>query len=528
MYLRLSKDDLRVGESLSIENQRLLLSRYIEVQGFRLVDTYVDDGYSGTHFNRPGFIRMIEDAKDGRINTILVKDLSRFGRDHIGFGQYTDYLFPALGVRFIALNDGVDTAQSDNDIMPFRNLFNEFASKDTSKKIKAVKQARAKNGEYLGCYAPYGYDKAPEDKHRFVVDEEAARVVRRIFDWRRQGHGFRKIAGLLNDEHILPPRDHYYKKRGKSNPHYSNHRWNDVTIRVIVRNEVYIGNMVQMKTGTLSYKNHKMVVKPKDNWIRIEGTHEAIIDRETWDTVQELDRKRYKPRRAGNGEVSLFGGLLRCMDCGFAMRYQQETHIYPKKGRTVYKSYLCGNYSRSGKGTCSTHSIYLNPLKELVLDDIRRHALRVGQDAHSVAEEIAGLRDAEDEKARRAERKVLTATTKRLSELETLTRSLYEDKVRGIVPEHVFSTLISEYEAEREEKAALAAELEAKQSADEREKQDTERWMEAIRKYAEIPELTREILLELVDKIEIGERAVVDGQKVRDIRIHYKFVGNIG
>ena len=302
IYVRLSKDDERAGESVSIENQKLILTKYAQEQGWNIVDTYVDDGHSGTNFDRPSVTRLIDDAKDGKINLILVKDLDRFGRNYIQVGQFTDYLFPMIGCRFIALNDGVDTIHNDNDIMPFRNLFNEFQSRDTSKKIKAVKQACAASGKYLGCYAPFGYKKSPDNKHKFIIDETAAAVVRKIFDYRCKGYGFRKIAGFLNEEKIPTPRDYYYQQKGEPNPFYFNHMWNDVTMRVIIRNEVYIGNMVQNKCGTLSYKNDKQVKKSQEDWIRVEGTHEPIIEMETWNQCVEIDKRIKKPRSTGTGK----------------------------------------------------------------------------------------------------------------------------------------------------------------------------------------------------------------------------------
>ena len=254
IYCRLSNDDERDGESVSIENQKLLLQRYVRERGWNEVDTYVDDGYSGTNFQRPGVQRLIADAKAGRINVILVKDLSRFGRNYIEFGQYTDYLFPSIGCRFIALNNGIDTMSNDGstDVMCFLNLFNEFYSRDTSKKVKAVKKACAENGKYMGTYPPIGYKRDPLDKHHFIIDEETAPLVRRIFAMRASGMAFRKIATTLNAEGVQPPGELYYQRQGRTDPRRVNHLWNESTVKVMIRNEAYIGNMVQGKCGTLS------------------------------------------------------------------------------------------------------------------------------------------------------------------------------------------------------------------------------------------------------------------------------------
>ena len=525
IYVRLSKDDERAGESVSIENQKLMLRKYVTEQGWDEAGCYVDDGYSGTNLERPGLQRLLEDAKDGKVNLILVKDMSRLGRNYIEVGRLTDYVFPMIGCRFIALNDGIDSIHSDNDIAPFRNLFNEFQSRDTSKKIKAVKRACAGNGMYLGCYAPYGYKKDPADKHHFLIDEPAAEVVRRIYALRCQGYGFRKIAGELNADHVITPRDYYYQQLGKPNPCYSNHLWNDVTIRVIVRNEAYIGNMVQMKTGTLSYKSKKFVAKPEEEWIRTEGTHEPVIDRATWDQCVLLDQKVSKPRSTGEGKLSLFGGLVRCMDCGFMMRYNQESHVRKGGRKVTYISYLCGNYSRSGKGACSAHIIYQQPLEELVLEDIRRYTGRILEDEDGLRQELKAIKDKDSAARQKADRQQQKALQARLNDLERLTRSLYEDRVLGNVPEAVFRNLMQGYEQERQEKADALEETERRLAESAQNDRDVESFLSAVKKYAALESLDREMLLELVDFIEIGERFVKGKQKYRDIVIHYQFMG---
>ena len=257
IYCRLSNDDERDGESVSIENQRLLLSQYVKERGWNLTDVYIDDGYSGTNFQRPGVQRLIADAKAKRINVILVKDLSRFGRNYVEFGHYTDDVFPAIGCRFIALNNGIDTGNADgsNDMMGFLNLFNEFYSRDTSKKVRAVKKMGAESGKYMGAYVPFGYKRDPMNKSRLIIDEETAPIVRRIFAMRASGMAFRRIAVTLNQEGVLPPGVHYYRNKGQEDPRRVNHQWAETTVKALIRNEVYIGNMVQGKHGTVSYYN---------------------------------------------------------------------------------------------------------------------------------------------------------------------------------------------------------------------------------------------------------------------------------
>lgn len=313
IYCRLSNDDERDGESVSIENQKLLLQRYVRERGWNEIDTYIDDGFSGTNFQRPGVQRLIADAKAGRINVILVKDLSRFGRNYIEFGQYTDYLFPSIGCRFIALNNGIDTMNKDSstDAMCFLNLFNEFYSRDTSKKVRAVRKACAENGKFMGPHPSFGYKRDPGNKHHLIIDEDTAPVVRRIFTMRTSGMTYRAIAAALNEDGVQPPGAYYYQQEGRSDPRRVNHLWSNTTVKQIIHNEVYIGNLVQGRFGTLSYKSRKHVARSEDEWIRVEGTHEPLISREIWDTVVSIDEKKVRKspaekHRAASFPVSCF------------------------------------------------------------------------------------------------------------------------------------------------------------------------------------------------------------------------------
>ena len=443
IYCRLSNDDERDGESVSIENQKLLLQSYVRQRGWNEIAVYCDDGYSGTNFDRPGVKRLIEDAKAKKINLILVKDLSRFGRNYIEFGQYTDYLFPSLGCRFIALNNGIDT-MSDNgstDVMCFLNLFNEFYSRDTSKKVKAVKRACAESGKFMGTYPAYGYKRDPEDKHHLVIDEETAPTVRRIFAMRAAGTGFRAIAVTLNEEGVLPPGALYYQRKGRSDPRNVNHKWAETTVKALIRSEVYIGNMVQGKTGTLSYKSRKLINKPEEEWIRVEGTHEPIISREVWDTVVSIDKKKVRKTPPTDGIRSIFTGLVYCADCGFKMRNHIERFTYKDGTPGRYSSFICGNYARSGKSACTIHSIYENVLEELVLTDIREKARFVECDGERLAEQISRMKEKESRSRVISYEQELKAAAARMIELERLMQNLYEDKCTGTIPQTVFQTL---------------------------------------------------------------------------------------
>ena len=529
IYCRLSNDDERDGESVSIENQKLLLQNYVRQRGWNEVDTYIDDGYSGTNFDRPGVKRLIEDAKAKRINVILVKDLSRFGRNYIEFGQYTDYLFPSLGCRCIALNNGIDTESTNGstDVMCFLNLFNEFYSRDTSKKVKAVKKACAENGKFMGTYPSYGYKRDPADKHHLVIDEDTAPVVRRIFEMRAAGTGFHAIAVILNEEGIPSPGVLYYQRKGQNDPRRVNHKWADQTVKNIVRSEVYIGNMVQGKTGTLSYKSRKLINKPEEEWIRVEGTHEPIISQELWDTVVSIDKKKVRKSSSADGYRSIFTGLVYCAGCGFKMRNQVERFTYKDGTPGRYSSFICGNYSRSGKGACTIHTIYENVLTQLVLEDIREKARFAEYDPEQLVRQIIRLKDKEAKSRLSSCEQELKTYTARLSELERLMQNLYEDKCAGTIPQTVFQTLMHKYEAERAEKSEAIPELERKVKSYLENRTDANHWLTIIRQYTEITELDESILFELVDRIEVGETQKVGGQRICDLRVYYRYVGNV-
>ncbi len=460
---------------------------------------------------------------------ILVKDLSRFGRNYIEIGQYTDYLFPSIGCRFIALNNGIDTEKQDGstDVMGFLNLFNEFYSRDTSKKVKSVKKSCAEAGKFMGTYPAFGYKRDPADKHHLLIDEETAPIVRRIFSMRASGTGFHNIAVALNEEGVLPPGVLYYQRQGRSDSRRVNHLWAAETVRSIVRNEVYIGNMVQGKTGTLSYKSRKLVSKDKDEWIRVEGTHEAIISRQLWDTVLSVDQKRVRKRETSDGYKSIFSGLVYCADCGFRMKNNVERFTYKDGTPGRYSSFICGNYARSGKTACSVHTIYENVLHQLVLQDIREKAAYAEYDREHLMERIIRMEERDSHSRLASWEQELKATAARMQELERLIQNLYEDKCTGVVPQAVFQTLMQKYETERAQKAAALPELERKCQTQHETRQGAEQWADIIRRYTEVTELDESILFELVDKIEIGESQKRNGVRVCDVKVFYRYVGNV-
>lgn len=530
IYCRLSHDDERAGESVSIENQKELLARHAREQGWTIVDYYVDDGVSGTTFDRPGFNRLVQDARDGKINIALCKDLSRLGRDYIEAGKYTDIVFPSMGCRFIALNDGVDTARKNDEmIVILKNVMNDLYARDTSAKIKAVKRSSFQAGKYVGCYAPIGYLKSPDDKHVLVPDPATAPIVKRIFDLRCQGFGYRKIAAVLNGDKIPTPRDYYYLRIGSPNPRGETPYWNDITVKTILCNEVYLGHTVQSKTGNVSYKIHKQVSKPQSEWIRVENTHEPLISQEVWELVRSIEQNQKRNRTAKDGTVHLFSGVLVCMDCGSAMRHHKDHHKC-KDGTPVnstYESYVCNRYCTSGKGACTAHTMNQKVLIEVVLADIRMKAEQARTAPDSLISRIQAQRKAASAEQMKQTQTLLTAVEKRLSELGKLIQSIYEDKVMGRIPEGVCIQLMNQYEAERAEKSEQKSRLTEELETYRQETDDVQQWMDLIREYTKLEKLDRPTLLRLIKRIEVGDKKVEDGRTVRDVKIYYNFVGYI-
>ena len=531
IYCRLSRDDERAGESVSIENQKIMLGRYVQEQGWNLVSVRCDDGVSGTTFDRPGFNELLNDVSTGKVNLVLCKDLSRLGRDYIETGRYVDIIFPSMGCRFIALNDGVDTLHKNNEMVAIlKNVMNDLYARDTSNKIKAVKQSTFRSGKYVGCYAPIGYRKSPEDKHVLEIDPVTAPVVRKIFDMRLQGDTFRKIAKTLNEEGVPSPRGFYYLAEGRPNLRGETPYWNDVTVKTILRNEVYLGHMVQNKTGTVSYKVHKQISKPKEEWVRVENTHEPLISQETWDAVQSLDNHPSKCRSCKDGEISPFAGLLYCMDCGSAMQLNRD---YRSRKRHAdghlgtFKAYMCNRYMAGGKVVCSSHYINYKVLVELLLIDIRYKAMLAQNNPEVLKAKILAQKNAASMEQAKTLKATLSGLDKRLAELEKLVVATYEDKVKQAIPEAVCIQLMNRYEAERRDKLEQRTQLMAQLEATQEDEQATDDWLTMIRDYTQLEELDRPTLLRLVKRIEVGEKYELDGETHRDIKIYYNFVGYI-
>ena len=530
VYARLSKEDERAGDSVSIESQVVMLTKYVADNGWNHAATYKDDGYSGTSFERPAFQEMMSRVRKGEINLVVVKDLSRFGRDYIEVGQYIDIIFPSLECRFIAVNDNVDTLHKNNDMLAiFKNVMNDFYARDTSAKIRAVRKSAMRSGRYMGAFAPYGYVKDPADKHKFLIDEPAAEVVRLIFSMRAGGLGYPKIARELNEKGILPPQTYYFDAKGQANPfERTNKKWNGCTVCHILENEAYLGHTVQHKEERISYKDHHTKAVSPDEWIRVEDTHEPIITKELWEECRQVDKLRSRPHQSKMKEVSLFSGLLYCADCGFSMRCQVATRRKKNGVKANYESYMCGSYSRSGHTACTTHYIPRHVLEELVLSDIQAKAEEVCIREKEVIRRITEQKQTQGRQETAAVEKSAKALKKRLSELDRLIQSTYEDKVLGKIPEDLCVRLMSGYQSEQEEKSAQLKELEKKLAEQRKVTEDVQEWADLIRQYRDAETLDRDMLLKLIDRIEVSEACVVNGRKERQIRICYKFAGNIG
>ncbi len=480
MYMRLSKDDERRGESLSIENQRKVLTSYINEQGWILYDEYVDDGISGTTFDRPGVQRLLEDAKAGRINLILCKDLSRFGRNYIQVGQYTDYIFPMYNIRFIALTDNVDTANSDSasmDMMPIMNVFNEWHAANTSKKVKAVIESGAKSGKYRTTFASYGYIKGDDEKCTPTIDPLAANVVRRIFEMRAAGYNVKRIATILNDEHIPSPGDYRYIMAHRDNTTYTNHLWGVVAIKRILRNQIYIGNLAQLRTTTVSYKNHKVIRKDESDWVVIEHNHEPIISQELWDKVREVDASVSTGKKTKEGVTMPLSGLCYCADCGSKAKQQSSAGGNTKAG------YACGRYAYYGKKYCTSHFITIKALNQLVLDDIRRQIEFVRTDSHAREKYLARKRGLYAEQYGN-DKKRLNDISKRITELDRLIASVYEDKVAGKMPEDMAFTLLDKYQTEKKSLQAKYDELQKRSDMAKQDEADVDEYIRRLKSYA--------------------------------------------
>ena len=521
LYYRLSQEDERQGESVSIDNQRTMLRKYAEEHGFEIYDEYIDDGVSGTTFQRPEVQRLLDDAKTGVINTIIVKDLSRFGRNYIEVGQYVDYVFPAFGIRFIAIQDNVDTENRDSnamEMMPIMNVFNEWHAANTSKKIRAVRRSNALAGIYSAKKATYGYLKGTDKKRTPVIDEETAPVVRRIFELYAAGTSPKNIADILNAENIPSPGKLAYERLGHKGRPNEMRLWCEVSIRFMLNNIMYIGHLPMLQETTVSYKNHKRQAKDRSDWVITYNNHEPIISQELWDRVQERQKHMAQGRKTRSGYIHPLSGFLVCADCGSKLKMSGHSN----KAKTEYQYHFnCGLHLRYGKTLCFSHYIPAKDIEAIVLNDIRTMAQRIVLDEKTIREDFIRHNADLADKAGKTAKKELQGKRKRTEELSRLMQVAYEDRLKSKMPEDICISFIQKYSEEQKRLETEIAELEGKLAETENTMQSADEFIRNIKKYLDAPELTREMCYELLDCVVVGGLPKITG-KERVIDIVYK------
>lgn len=526
IYCRLSRDDNNGNlESMSIANQRQVLMDYVNEKGWNLEECYVDDGYTGTNFNRPDFKKMIHDAEIGRINCIVTKDLSRLGRNYVEAGYYTEEYFIEHDIRFIAVNDGIDTIKDDNDIAAFHHVLNEIYPKQASKKVRQVKKKSAEQGKFMGSQVPYGYMKSPEDKHILIIDEEAAFVVRRLFNDFANGDSARMIADRLNREGISTPRFYHYEKEGKTNPlSEQKNVWGCATITQLLKNQAYIGNMVQGKRQVVSFKTKKMRTVSPENWIVVENTHEPLVEKELWNRVQEKFNRHHHTvvRRTKNDMIGLYSGLIKCADCGMPLAYMRKQLKSCEKG--VYR---CSKYNNNGSKACSSHYIDEDYISAFILNDIRNYANLAVTQREDLANRLYKALKKNNQGEMSSVKTKINAMENRLLELGNRIKCVYEDKCIGKMPEDIALELMKEF---TDEKADLEKKLPILKNnlLDISEtKNNIDDWLNMISQYENITELDRETVFGLVESITVFEKDRTTTPVTQEIKIEYRFIKNL-
>ena len=524
LYCRLSQEDALEGPSNSIQNQRLILERYAKDHHFTNIFCYVDDGYTGTDFERPGFQQMLADIEDGKVGVVICKDLSRLGRNQAMTGMYINITFAKYGVRFIAVNDNFDSIDPnsiDNDFAGIKNWFNEFYARDTSRKIRAVNKAKGERGEHLTTNPPYGYKKDPDDPKKWIIDEEAAAVVRRIFDLCMEGRGPLQIAKLLTSEKVLTPAE-YARKEGRTTPTPEPsipHQWDSTTIVNILERREYTGCTINFKTYTNSIWDKKTRENPVEKQAIFYDTHPAIISEEVFEKVQQIREQRH--RRTKTGKVSMFSGLLFCADCGEKL-YYCTTKDFEKR----QDHFVCSNY-RSNTGNCSAHFIRAVVLEDVVWMHMKAVIDCVSRYEDHFRKQMVDQMQVESEQLIRAQKKKMDQTEKRIVELDRLFKRLYEDSVNEKITEERFTTMSRDYEDEQAELKKLAEELHKSIEEQENRNEGIERFIQKAKKYTELTELTPYALHELVSAIRVHAPDKSSGKRQQAIDIEYDFVGFI-
>lgn len=524
LYCRLSRDDELQGDSNSIIHQKEILKKYADDNGFKNTEFFVDDGYSGTNFNRPDWLRLLERINNDEVGTIIVKDMSRLGRDYLKVGMYTEMLFPEKDIRFIAINSGVDSAnQQDSDFTPFLNIINEWYAKDTSKKIRAVIKAKSDAGKPTAPIPVYGFIKDPNDKYHWLVDEDAAEVIKEIFRLAVQGHGPSKIATILTQRKILNPTG-YKNSKGIANTHSKDnidpYWWDWSVVSDILSRQEYLGHTVNFKTGRKSYKNKKSYINPPSKWVIIKNTHDAIIDQETFDIVQRLKEGR-KRANTPMGEMPVLSGMIYCADCG------KKLYVCRTKSLQPSAYYYCCSTYRKRQGLCSAHQIRIKVIDSIVLNDIKMHIEFARAHEDEFIKLVSNETSAYTAKALSSLTKELNASKTRFEKLDAIIQNLYEDKISGIVSEDRFKKMNENYEQEQNSLKEKIVELEGKIKAINEQSASTSHFMELVQKYTRIDTLTHEVAREFIEKIIIHKAEKVDGHRQMKIDIFYNGIGKV-
>jgi len=512
-----------------------MLAKFITDNNWKIFDYYLDDGVSGTTFEREGFKRMLRDIEQGKINMVITKDLSRLGRDYLKTGYYTDIYFPENDVRYIAMIDNIDTINKENDIAPFKNILNEMYARDISKKIKSALKLKCARGDYMGAFAPFGYAKDPNDHRKLIIDEESAATVRLIFQLSSQGCGCAKLRHYLSDNKFLTPAAYLHKKDPKQ---YANkfqkvpegapiyYSWSNGIVANILHNQVYIGNIVHYKQVSVSYKSKKCLQQPKDKWMITENMHPPLIERELWELVQE----RMKQRSRGFQSCkypNIFNKIVRCADCGWAM--QLSSYSTSSTGKRYYNNryFTCLANRDYGKNKCSSHCAIYKELYQLVLDDIRKYA----QMALEQPDTLTNMLTKEEAQKRKSSYSVMQEEyeqgMKRLNDLSVLLQKLFEQNVSGILNNTNYTAMFTKYQQEQEKLELRTKELYKLLSSNRQNEDSGQKWVDLISKYADLQELDAPIINELCEKIMVHEAEKVDGIRTQKIEIYYRFVGKL-
>ena len=526
LYCRLSKDDGTNNESMSISTQKTMLKDYAKRNGFLNCQFYVDDGYSGTNYDRPAFRQLIEDIQDGEVSTLITKDLSRLGRNYLETGTYIEVFFPNHNVRYIAINDGVDSIDNAQmDITPFRNIINEMYAKDTSRKIKSALHARKMQGKYMATTAPFGYQKDEKDHNHLVIDEVTAPVVELIFSIAEEGVGLHTICNRLRKAKVIKPS--FYKREmfERYTDEEKMYDWDTAYVSKILHDPVYAGNLTVAERPTKTMRSKKRQYIPYAEREVIYGTHEPIIEQSRWNTVQKILESRPPViGESSSGYDNIFRGIIKCADCGSAMLAKVEQKR--KHNNVLDKTfYCCTKYRKFGKEGCSSHTIEARTVHEVVLADIQKHAGQALADRKAMVTEIAERLNLQMSADREQQKKELRQCKQRVSEIENLYAKLYEDLTRELLTEKRFQMLSARFDSEQEELTAKIKELEKSAIADKEQLSSIEQFAEQISGYAGITELNFKIINQLIEKILVSEPVEVDGQKIQRLTIHYKFIG---